>query len=176
MTMPGPQNQQPAQPVHTIQLPAPGYPMVTRMISDPLFPPDATAADKTEQPITWTVSHPHPLVPSMKLVRMFIESNGVAVYSVSDDGMTGMRNLIPLDRTRLVEEAMPLPVFVEELADAEEAAGPIDDNDDGDGDGDDDGDDTQDNAQSPPLQAVPSPTPSTTDPSPAAPSDGQPAS
>jgi len=133
------------------------------MISDPLFPPDANAQDKSEQPVTWVVSHVHPLVPSMKIVRMFIDGTGIAIYSVSDDGITGMRNLVPMDRTRLVEEAMPMEVFVEEIADAEEAAGPMgDDNDD------------EDDAPSPPrpeLQRVPTPTEET--PATAATSDEQ---
>jgi hypothetical protein len=143
--------------------------MVTRMISDPLFPQAPEAVDKTEQPVTWVVSHPHPLVPSMKVVRMFIENGGIAVYSVADDGSTGMRNLVPMDRTRLVEEAMPLNVFVEELADAE--AGPLNDDDPDDEDaGGDDGASSQDEAPSPPLQAVPAPSAET---APEAPSDGQ---
>lgn len=176
MTMPGP-TQQAAQPVHTIQLPPPGYPMVTRMISDPLFPPSAGGSDA---PITWVVAQAHPLVTSMKIVRMFIEPNGVAVYSVSDDGMSGMRNLVPMDCTRLVEEAMPLDVFADELQDAEDAAGPVSDDDDDGGGGDEgDGDDAPAQQQpTPPLRTVPHPTQpsSTPDPAPAPPSDGQPAS
>lgn len=165
MTMPGPM-----PPVHPIQLPAPGYPMVTRMISDPLFPPASDAQDKSEQPVTWVVSHPHPLVPTMKVVRMFIEGTGVAVYSVSDDGATGMRNLVPLDRTRLVEEAMPLNVFVEELADAEEGGGPpSDDDDDGDGDDASSEEPSAPAPAQPDLQAAPAPSSETA----AAPSDGQ---
>jgi hypothetical protein len=104
--------------------------MVTRMISDPLFPAPPEAPDKTEQPVTWVLSHPHPLVPSMKVVRMFVENGGIAVYSAADDGSTGMRNLIPLDRTRLVEEAMPLEVFIDELGQAESDANFADDDDD----------------------------------------------
>jgi len=175
MTMP----YAPAQPVHTIQLPAPGYPMVTRMISDPLFPPEQSSSDQTEQPITWVVSQPHPLVPSMKVVRMFVEDVGIAVYSVSEDGVTGMRNIVPMDRTRLVEEAMPLDVFADELQDAEDAAGSVNDGDDGgdDGDADDDaGDDGSASSQDRPLQAVPQPTTSSTPEPPSTPSDGQPAS
>jgi hypothetical protein len=66
----------------------------------------------------------------MKVVRMFVENGGIAVYSAADDGSTGMRNLIPLDRTRLVEEAMPLEVFIDELGQAESDANFADDDDD----------------------------------------------
>lgn len=108
MSAPTPQVQR------TIELPAPGYPMVTRMISDPLFPPEVPGA--RDEPVTWVVSQPHPLVPDMKVVRMFEEGARVVIYSVSADGQTGMRNFIPMARTRLVEEAMPLEIFIDELA------------------------------------------------------------
>ena len=125
MTMPVPI--QPAASVRTVELPAPGYPMVTRMISDPLFPPEQLGAK--EEPVTWVVSKPHPLVPEMNVVRMFVEEGGgaVAVYSVAANGSTGMRNFIPMARTRLVEEAMPLEVFIDELAIAESGEDPPDD-------------------------------------------------
>lgn len=140
MTMPVP-----TPPVQTIDLPAPGYPMVTRVISDPLFPPEAPApapppapgapvpapvAAPPAEPLTWVVSHAHPLVPQMKVVRMFVEALGIAVYSVALDGTTGMRNLIPTGRTRFVEEAMPLEVFIDELAIAESDADAPDDEED----------------------------------------------
>ena len=122
--------------LQTIQLPPPGYPMLTRMVSNPLFP-DAksqvmacphckqslsvpTPAAGKEEPITWIVGDRHPLVPDMKVIRMFLDDTGVEVYSVSADGKAGMRNLVPLGSVRLVEEAMPLDVFAEELAAAEE--------------------------------------------------------
>lgn len=124
MTMPVPTP--PA--IQTIALPPPGYPMVTRMISDPLFPPEHPS-DK-EEPVTWVVSKPHPLVPAMNVVRMFVEGAGVAVYSVAGDGTSGMRNLIPTVRTRLVEEAMPLDIFIDELTIAESDADAPDDEED----------------------------------------------
>ena len=129
MTMPAPT---PPVQFQTIELPAPtpGTPMLMRMISDPLFPPEAGAKD---EPLTWVVSLAHPLVPDMKVIRMFVEDVGIAVYSV--DGKIGMRNLIPMERTRLVEEAMPLEVFADELYRAEvetaaEAASADNDDDD----------------------------------------------
>lgn len=122
--------------VQTVNLAAPGYPMLTRMVSDPLFPDTKQqvmacphckqnlsiplpSADKQE-PVTWIVGQPHPLVPDMKVMRMFIDGGGVEVYSVSNDGKAGMRNLVPIGSVRLTEEAMPLDVFAEELAAAEE--------------------------------------------------------
>ena len=80
------------------------------------------------EPITWAVSQAHPLVPNMKVVRMFVDRGGVEIYSVSDDGQNGMRNLIPMHWVRFVEETMPPEVFVEELDAAE--AGETDDDDD----------------------------------------------
>lgn len=97
-----------------VELPQPGYPMVTRVISNALFPENGQ-----EAPVTWVVSHPHPLVPTMRVVRMFIDRGGVEIYSVSADGKNGMRNLIPMSWVRLVEEAMPIDIFADELYDAE---------------------------------------------------------
>jgi len=127
--------------VQAIELPKPNFPMVTRMISDPLFPESkpqtvgcphckgnisVSAPSDKQEPITWIVGQAHPLVPDMKLVRMFVDSGGVEVYSVSSDGKAGMRNLVPMDSIRLVEEAMPLDVFVEEITAAEEDDEPDD--------------------------------------------------
>jgi hypothetical protein len=111
-----------------VELPSPGYPMVTRVISHVLFPENGR-----EDPVTWIVTQPHPLVPAMRVVRMFTDHGGVEIYSVSADGANGMRNLIPLTQIRLIEEAMPLDVFIEELAAAED-----DDDDDEGGTGDTD--------------------------------------
>lgn len=101
--------------VQTLELPTIGYPMVTRMISHALFP----ETDGKEIPVTWAVSQSHPLVPDMKIVRMFVGRGGVEVYSIHADGKAAMRNLIPMHWVRLVEEGMPLPVFIEELEAAE---------------------------------------------------------
>jgi hypothetical protein len=106
---------QPQGSVQTVALPAPGYPMVTRVISSALFPD----SKGKEDPVAWVVSQPHPLVPQVNVVRMFLDRGGVEVYSVSHDGKAGMRNLIPISHVRLVEEAMPIDVFVEELNAAE---------------------------------------------------------
>ena len=121
-------------------LPDPNYPMLTRVISRPLFPrvkPETVAcphckgnltinrpdsSKDPEEPITWVVKHTHPLVPSMQIVRMFLDDHGgVEVYSVmsSGDQRTGMRNYLPSSQVKLVEEGMPYEVFIDELEDAE---------------------------------------------------------
>lgn len=106
-----------------VDLPPPQFPMLTRMISNSLFPENGR-----EDPITWAVGEPHPLASGVKVIRMFVDRGGVEVYSVSSDGKAAVRNLIPMSWIRLIEEAMPLDVFVEELAAAE--AGDDDDPDD----------------------------------------------
>jgi hypothetical protein len=108
-----------ATATRTVELPAPKFPMVTRVVSSALFPEDTPQGTRKEDPVTWVISHAHPLVPNVKVVRMFSDQWGVEIYSISDDGRNGMRNFVPRERVRLVEEAMPLDVFIEELAAAE---------------------------------------------------------
>jgi hypothetical protein len=88
--------------------------MLTRMISNPLF-------GNGGEPIVWVVGMDHPLSEIAKVVRMFVDRGGVEVYSVAKDetGTRGVRNLIPMTQIRLIEEAMPLDIFAEELAAAE---------------------------------------------------------
>jgi len=105
-------------PTRTIELPQPQFPMLTRFISNALFPENRRGVLDSE-PVTWTLSQAHPLVPDMKIIRMFVDRGGVEVYSVSADGSKGMRNLVPMNWVRLIEEAMPLDVFVDELAASE---------------------------------------------------------
>ena len=116
--------QQPQPQVRTIELPAAQYPMLTRMVSEPIF-------GESEEPVAWALSKPHPFIPDLNVVRMFLDrgdGNGsatVEIYSVSPNGTKGgVRHIIPLNSVRIVEEAMPIDVFVEELAAAE---GPNDD-------------------------------------------------
>jgi len=98
-----------------INLPKPGFPMLTRVVSNPIFSSDP----KKDNPVTWTLGSPHPMIPTVKVVRMFVDRGGVEIYSATDDGSAGMRNWIPDVQIRLTEEAMPMDVFVEELAAAE---------------------------------------------------------
>jgi hypothetical protein len=101
-----------------LSLPAPNYPLVTRMISSP-FLKDSKGR---EEAVTWALSQEHPLVPQVRVERMFLLENlGVEVYSVSLDGKVAMRHFVPMAWIRLVEEVMPLDVFVAELEIAEGA-------------------------------------------------------
>lgn len=109
MTMPAPD-------VRRIELPAPQYPMIVLMFTDNLVP---EGSGRVGQTISWAVSKAHPFVPEMNVVRMFVDRGGVEVYSASNDGKIGIRDLVPMDRVRLIQEAMPLEVFVEELDAAE---------------------------------------------------------
>ena len=102
-------------PSNAIELPTPNpdFPILTRAVSNVLFP------ENGENPVTWMLSGEHPLVAGHKVVRMFVNDDGVEIYSVSADGRRGMRNLVPMAQIRLIEEAMTLDLFVEELYDAE---------------------------------------------------------
>jgi len=92
-------------------------PMVTRVITNPLFPRDPSATK--DEPLVWVVSKQHPLVPEMKIVRMFaLDETAVEIYS--SDGKNGMRNTVPMSTVRLIEEAMTLEVFALELERAED--------------------------------------------------------
>lgn len=138
-------------------LPAPGLPMVFRVITSPLFPEPGS-----EAPVTWVFGQAHPLVSGMTVVRMFVRRAGagcVEIYSLSADRTTGVRNIIPLSWVRLIEEAMPLPVFIEELEASELG-------DDEDEDDEFDDEDESDNGG----VALNSPSPS---PQPSTPSNGQ---
>lgn len=124
----------------TTKLPDPGFPMLTRMITEGLFTEKGTPATANapatptvqpkDQSLTWVVSEPHPLLPDCKVVRMFVTEDGVMVYAWPSDGKAGMRNLIPNSRIRMVEEVMPPEVFIEELAAAESDDEPDDPTDD----------------------------------------------
>jgi hypothetical protein len=118
MTQPAPVR--PNYPVPVPALPEPGYPMITRMISNPIFSESGAKDDPAIlEPIIWVVGNPHPFVPKMKITRMFLDRGGVEVYSAPDNREVGMRNLIPMSWVRFVEEAMPIEIFIAELAAAE---------------------------------------------------------
>jgi hypothetical protein len=116
-----------------MQLPAPNFPMVTRVISSAMFPPEPLAdgslpPPRDPEPVSWMFMQPHPFVPSLRVVRMFMVPDGVAIYSAADGHAEGMRNIIPMHWVRFVEEMMPIEMFVEELALAEESDEPDDPN------------------------------------------------
>lgn len=107
-----------------VELPQPTFPVLTRVISKPFF-------NDREEGVTWKLGEAHPLMTDMKVIRMFADQDYVEIYSVpTDKGVHYTRNRIPLSSIRLTEEAMPLEIFVEELAAAEDG----DDVDDDDGD------------------------------------------
>ncbi len=106
-------------------------PTVTLVVSNPLFPASTTdqrgqvVPKESLEPITWVLNRPHPFVPDMKIVGMFINRIGVEIYSTNQK--IGMRDLVPMNSVRLTQEGMPLDVFEEEFALAE--AGDDDDDD-----------------------------------------------
>lgn len=141
------------------EIPAPTYPMLTRMVSDGLLPDDSVLAPppppgsdpasflawarkearrnaSREDPMVWTVSHPHPLKPGTTIIRMFDSGDSVDVYSVSDDGKSGLRHVIPAARVRILEEVMPISVFASQIALAESKVNEDEDDDDEDDDDD----------------------------------------
>jgi hypothetical protein len=93
----------------SVMLPEPGYPMLTRMLSNVLFP------DMPPGSCSWKLDGVHPLVPEMKVVRMFVVDGGVHVYSAPSNGVC-TRNFVPMGWIRLIQEVMPLEVFVEQLS------------------------------------------------------------
>jgi hypothetical protein len=127
---------QPA-PTDEFALPEPEYPMVTLVISNPVFPREPKqqqaacphckqaitlpALDREDpKPVFWLVSKPHPFVPNAEIVRMHVIEGTVHVFSVSKDTrQTCIIDEIPIESVRLIEKGMPFEVFVEELEDAE---------------------------------------------------------
>jgi hypothetical protein len=71
----------------------------------------------------------HPFVPAMQIMRMYVATGGVEVYST--DGKTCMRDTVPTAFVRLIQEGMPPHIFIEEI---EAAESEDDDDDDGDED------------------------------------------
>ncbi|KKM80154.1 hypothetical protein LCGC14_1342810 [marine sediment metagenome] len=112
-------------------LPEPVYPRIMLMITDCLVP---KAEGVKEEPMSWAVSVAHPFIEAAQVVAMFMNGDGIDVYSVRRDdtgGVEGMRDHIPLFRVRVFREAMPFDVFNNELTRAELAE---DEDDDGGGD------------------------------------------
>ena len=111
----------PVQTIDPTPTPAPAaaeedetiYPLVTRVITEPMLAPT---------PVSWAVTQPHPLISTMKILRMFLVEDengaklGVNVYSLSQDNKECMRNFLPMRMIRITEEFMPGDVFAEEIA------------------------------------------------------------
>jgi len=96
------------------ELPPHSYPMLVMVITNDL-------TDNAKPTIHWVVSKPHPFVPGMNVLRMFVDRGGYfEAYSVSSDGRVYMRDLVPMSQVRLAQQAMPLDIFADELDLAEE--------------------------------------------------------
>ena len=122
----------------TIQLPDPTFPLVTRIVSRPVFAVEDSHGRRGEdEPLSWILGKKHPRMGELKIVRMFYTPGiGAEVYLVDNGGTACLRVQIPMQDVRFVEEAMPPAVFALEISAAE--AGADDDDDDGEDDGEDD--------------------------------------
>ena len=99
-----------------VQLPPPRPPMTTRVF---------TKGIEDDNLVEWAVDQPHPLVPGLKIVRMFpLDDGGVEVYAVSSTG--AVRHRVAASRVLLTEEVMTYDVLAEEI----EASEGDDDDDD----------------------------------------------
>ena len=96
-----------------VELPPPQFPMLMMMFTDKLVP------DKSTSPVSqWVVSKEHPIDPTVNILRMFADDEGVEVYSATADG-TCIRDFIPVRFIRFTRETMPPDMFAEELEKAE---------------------------------------------------------
>ena len=109
-------------------------PIVRLVVSDPLFPASVLDAagqpipgqfKESLEPVTWILRRPHPFVPEMTIVGLFLNKDGIEIYSTNN--RMGMRDLIQAKFVRLVQESMLMNVFEEELYLAE--SGDDDDDD-----------------------------------------------
>jgi hypothetical protein len=118
------------------QLPVPQPPFLTSVLSAPIFPTNGNRVmqcphckqsltaqvpvDKSE-PLKWVLNEKHPIFEDLLVIRMYLveDRGGVEVYSVTHDRRSGIRHFIPNESILLTEEGMPMPVFIEELVDAE---------------------------------------------------------
>lgn len=127
------------------------YPQVSRVITDPIFPPK-----NGEQTVyTWAVGDAHPFIRDAQIFRIYsLPGVGVDIfYLLKDLKNPGVvftkKHHIPRERVRLTDEDMPPPVFIEELRIAEDAKLGDDDDDD-----DDDDAPESDKPPSPPVSAI----------------------
>lgn len=111
-----------------VKLPPPNTsrPFVTRILSDALVPGEGKDAQgqplPRDFPLIWATGEIHPLVPGGRIVRMYRDPDGaVEIYSVFDRDSKGMRNYIPPEKIRLVEEVMSIDLLEDEIAIAEES-------------------------------------------------------
>lgn len=95
-----------------IELPPPNLPVLVVLLTDDFI-------GETKEPLRWMVAKDHPFVPGMTVVRMYVATGGVEIYSSSGDGRSCMRDTVPNGRVRLIQEAMSVQVFIEEIEAAE---------------------------------------------------------
>ena len=107
-------------PTSAPTMPEASYPMLVHVVTDPIFPPkvDSTGRSLPDEPTHWALSKEHPFVPGFRVLRMFLDEDGLVVYSIGPDNKSGMRDLV-MARVRLAQEAMPVDVLIEEIEDAE---------------------------------------------------------
>lgn len=108
------------------KLPEPGYPVLTHVVSNALLPgmqAESVICPKCKTPLlvpsdkgVWVLEQPHPLIPELKIERMFLDHGGVEFYSMSSDKAVCARNFIPMDWVRITEEEMPIEMLMEEIA------------------------------------------------------------
>ena len=112
----------------TIELPEPNGTTVMRAITNRIL-------DEGKGGLAWAVGSANPLVKDMKIIRMYSSApeapededgkptaqidtrRELRVYSLSTNKI--IRHIIPPDQIRLIEEALTLEAFLEEI-DAEE--------------------------------------------------------
>lgn len=149
MTQPAPNNRR------IIELPPLKYPVVTRVVSDPLFPADqghGVSPSPGVEPVVWLLGANHPF-SGAKIVRIHFDDLAVEIYAVSGGGVP-TRNVIPMSRVRLLEEEMPVETFIEEMAAADDDTDPDDDEPD-----DDDDNEPSDSPDEPAIEDRPTPPP-----------------
>ena len=103
-------------------------PLLQRVISNPFFPEDGVA------PIVFRIDAVHPLMPTARIVRMFIIDGGVEIYAMKQErpgAFIGVRNTIPMHWVRLVEEIMHPDVLNDEIELADARADEDDDGEEG---------------------------------------------
>lgn len=128
-------------PTVQTHLPEPEPPVLTSVVSAAVFAETAgrtvgcphckqsitvSAPSDRSSPIRWVLGEKHPIFDNLIVIRMFLveDRGGVEIYSVTADRKTGVRHFVPNGSILLTEEGMPMPIFIEELTDAEGVGDP----------------------------------------------------
>ena len=90
-----------------LELPALVYPAFSDAVTnDPL----------SAGTLTWQTQKKHPIIDGCFVQRIFMLPDGaLAIYSATEDGKVGMRNIIPKEHVRYTQETMPPDIFIEEI-------------------------------------------------------------